>query len=317
MRVMIAGGSGLIGQALTSALIAGGDQVTILSRNAAKAMKLPKVANVLQWDGKSIGDWAKQVEFTDVIINLTGENLSGEGFLPSRWTKERKVRLVQSRVNSGKVLTKAVEMADSKPAVFVQASGIGYYGTQQVKPLTEIDNPGYGFLTDLCVGWEASSQPVEVLGVRRVVARNGVVLSNRGRVLPLLVFPYKLWVGGRLGNGRQVFSWIHIEDGVNAILFLMRNEQARGVFNLTTPYPATDDEFGRTISKVIHRPHYLPIPGFAMKIAFGEVATMVLQGQRVLPKKLLELGYEFKFPTLESALKDLLVNKSDLDQVQN
>ena len=275
------------------------------------------MSGVLQWDGKSIGDWAKQVESTDVIVNLTGENLSGEGFLPSRWTKERKVRLVQSRVNSGEVLTKAIEIADTKPSVFVQVSGISYYGTQQVKPLTEIDNPGYGFLTDLCVKWEASSQPVEVLGVRRVVVRNGVVLSTKGKVLPLLLLPYKLWVGGRIGNGRQVYSWIHIDDEVNAILFLIRDEQARGVFNLTAPNPETNDEFGKMIGKVIHRPHYFPIPGFAMRIAFGEVAEMVLEGQRVLPKKLLDLGYEFKFPTLETALKDLLVTKSDIVQALN
>ncbi len=317
MRIMIAGGSGLIGNALTSVLIAAGDEVTILSRNPAKLMELPKGASVLQWDGKSIGDWAQRVGSTDVIVNLTGENLSGEGFLPSRWTKERKVRLVQSRVNSGEVLTKAIEMAETKPSVFVQVSGIAYYGTQQVKPLTEIDSPGYGFLIDLCVRWEASSQPVEVLGVRRVVARNGLVLSTKGRVLPLLLLPYKLWVGGQLGSGRQVYSWIHIDDEVNAIRFLIQNERARGVFNLTAPNPATNDEFGRSIGKVMHRPHYFPIPGIAMRIAFGEVAEMVLEGQRVLPKKLLDLGYEFKFPTLEAALTDLLVKKPDLFQVQS
>jgi hypothetical protein len=308
---MIAGGSGLIGRALTSALTAAGDEVTILSRYPTRVTGLPAGSSAVTWDGKTSGDWAAQVENIDVVVNLTGENLSGEGFLPSRWTKGRKSRIVHSRLNSGKVLSKAIEMAENKPSVFVQASGIGYYGSMQEKRLTEADSPGNDFPANLCVRWEASSQPVEVLGVRRVVVRNGVVLSTEGKVLPLLVLPYKMWVGGRIGSGKQVYSWIHIEDEVRAIQFLIRNNQARGVFNLTSPNPLTNDEFGRTIGRVMNRPHYFPIPGFAMHLAFGEVSTMVLQGQRVLPKKLIELGFEFKYPTLEAALLDLLVNKGE------
>ncbi len=311
MRIMIAGGSGLIGRVLTSVLCAEGDTVLILSRNPLKVTELPKGAGVLKWDGKTVGDWAKEVDKTDAIVNLTGENLSGEGFLPSRWTKNRKIRLSQSRVNSGKVLTKAIEMAAVKPSVYIQASGIGYYGTRQIKSLTEIDSAGNDFLADLCVGWEASSQPVEMLGVRRVVTRNGVVLSAQGGALSLLVLPYKLWVGGRFGNGKQVYSWIHIHDEVNALKFLIRNNQARGVFNLTSPNPVTNDEFGRTIGKVLHRPHYFPIPGIGMRLALGEVAVMVLEGQSVLPKKLLDLGFEFKFSTLTEALSDLLKKEQD------
>jgi uncharacterized protein (TIGR01777 family) len=306
MRIMIAGGSGLIGRLLTSVLSASGDEVIILSRNPSKVTELPASAKALQWDGKSIGDWAKQIEFTDAVINLTGENLSGEGLLPSRWTKERKMRIVQSRLTSGKVLTKAIELAETKPSVFVQSSGIGYYGTLQVIGLTEEDSAGNDFSANLCIEWEASSQPVEQMGVRRLVVRNGVVLSTKGRVLPLLVLPYKMWIGGRLGSGKQVYSWIHPEDEVSAIQFLIRNNQTKGVFNFTAPNPVTNDEFGRTIGRVMGRPHYFPVPGFALRLAFGEVASMVLEGQRVIPKKLLDLGFEFKFPTLELALMDLL-----------
>ncbi len=306
MRIMIAGGSGFIGRALTSALTTHGDEVIILSRNPAKVKGMPIGTSIIQWDGKAVGKWTSQLENTDAVVNLTGENLSGERFFPSRWTKERKIRIVQSRVNSGRTLTKAIQMAQSKPAIFVQSSGIGYYGTKQMKPLTEIDNPGDDFSADLCIQWEASSQPVEELGVRRVVVRNGVVLSTKGKVLPLLLLPYKLWVGGRLGSGNQVYSWIHIDDEVNAIQFLIRNSQARGIYNLTSPYPVTNDEFGRIIGKLLNRPHYFTIPGFAMHLAFGEVASMVLNGQKVLPVKLLEQGYEFRYPTLEVALSDLL-----------
>jgi uncharacterized protein (TIGR01777 family) len=303
---MIAGGSGLIGRALTTVLINHGDEVTILSRNPAKVKGLPIGTSVIQWDGKEVGKWASQLEKTDAVVNLTGENLSGARFFPSRWTKERKIRILQSRVDSGRALTKAIQMASSKPAIFVQSSGIGYYGTMQMKPLTEKDQSGDDFSARLCIQWEAASQPIEDLGVRRVVVRNGVVLATKGKVLPLLLLPYKMWVGGRLGSGNQVYSWIHIEDEVNAILYLIKNSQAKGIFNLTSPYPVTNDEFGKTIGKLLNRPHYFTIPGFAMHLVFGEVATMVLEGQRVLPVKLLEQGYEFRFPTLEVALSDLL-----------
>jgi uncharacterized protein (TIGR01777 family) len=306
MRIIIAGGSGLIGRELTSLLTANGDEVSILSRRPELVKGIPAGVRVIQWDGIAIQDWGLQIEDCDVVVNLTGENLSGEGFLPSRWTKERKMRLVKSRVNSGKTLTKAIEMAKNKPLVFVQASGIGYYGTHQEKPLSEVNIAGNDFLANLCIEWEASSQPVELMRIRRVVVRNGVVLSTKGGALPLLLLPYKLFVGGPLGNGKQIYSWIHIADEVNAIRFLIHDKQASGVFNLTSPNPVTNDEFLRTIGKVIKRPHYFPIPGFAMKLAFGEASTMVLEGQNVLPNKLLEAGYSFKYPRLEDALKDLL-----------
>jgi len=307
MRIIIAGGSGLIGRVLTSTLITSGDEVIILSRNPEMVKGMPTGVKVIKWDGKTLQDWWLEIEKSDAVINLTGENLSGEGFLPSRWTKDRKLRLVQSRVNSGIVLTKAIERAKAKPLVFIQASGIGFYGTYQEKSLNEGDNGGDDFSANLCKEWEASSQPVELMGTRRVVIRNGVVLSTKGGALPLLLLPYKLFVGGPLGDGHQIYSWIHITDEINAIQFLIRNNQAKGVFNLTAPNPVTNDEFGRTIGMVMKRPHYLPLPGFAMRLAFGEVSSMVLEGQKVLPQKLLEAGYGFKFPILEDALKDLLL----------
>ena len=307
MRIIIAGGSGLIGRVLTSTLITSGDEVIILSRNPEMVKGMPTGVRVIKWDGKTLQDWGLEIEKSDAVINLTGENLSGEGFLPSRWTKDRKLRLVQSRVNSGIVLTKAIERAKAKPLVFIQASGIGFYGTYQEKSLNEGDNGGEDFSANLCKEWEASSQPVELMGTRRVVIRNGVVLSTKGGALPLLLLPYKLFVGGPLGDGHQIYSWIHITDEINSIQFLIRNNQAKGVFNLTAPNPVTNDEFGRTIGMVMKRPHYLPLPGFAMRLAFGEVSSMVLEGQKVLPQKLLEAGYGFKFPILEDALKDLLL----------
>jgi uncharacterized protein (TIGR01777 family) len=190
----------------------------------------------------------------------------------------------------------------------VQASGIGFYGTLQEKALTEDDVGGNDYFSDLCREWEASSAPIEALGIRRVIIRNGVVLSTKGGALPRLLLPYKLFAGGTLGNGQQIYSWIHMEDEVNAIRFLVQNREAKGIYNLTSPNPVSNDEFGRTIGRVLKRPHYFPIPGFAMRLAFGEVASVVLKGQRVIPKKLLEQGFEFKYPTLIKALTDILAN---------
>jgi uncharacterized protein (TIGR01777 family) len=306
MRVIIAGGSGLIGTELTSQLTQSGDEVTILSRNPQKVSSLPEGAKTAFWDGKTLQDWGQYIENSDAIINLTGENLSGQGMLPNRWTEERKTLLLKSRVDSGLVLTQAVQKAHRKPSVFIQASGVGYYGTRQQKPLTEIDGPGDDFLANLSKEWEASSLAIESLGVRRIVIRNGVVLSTTGGALPFMLLPYKLFIGGPLGNGRQVYSWIHLKDEASAISFLLKDQQAHGIYNLTSPKPATNDEFGRTIARLMGRPHYFRVPGFAMHLLLGEVASMVLEGQRVLPQKLIDAGFEFKFPSLEQALKDLL-----------
>ena len=306
MRVIIAGGSGLIGRELTVLLSGAGDQVIILSRNPQKVTGLPVGAIAVQWDAKTLQDWAPHIETADAIINLTGENLSGEGILPTRWTAERKRRLVDSRVNSGLVLTQAIEKSSRKPTVFLQASGIGYYGTHPSRTFTEQDPGGDDFSANLCKEWEASSQPVETMGVRRVVTRNGVVLSTKGGALRPILLPYRMFVGGPLGDGRQIYSWIHIADEVAAIQFLMHNGQANGVFNLTSPNPMSNAEFGRTVARVMKRPHYFPLPAFVMKLAFGEVAGMVLEGQKVIPQQLLNAGFNFKFPVLQDALADLL-----------
>jgi len=305
MRIIIAGGSGMIGRALSKSLVNDGNDVIILSRRPGNLSNLPNVVKEVKWDGILDTGWEKEIERSDVVINLAGENISGGGLFPQRWTKERKERLLQSRVNSGNILSKAIEIADSRPEIFVQASGIGYYGTDRRYEFAEESPPGNDFLANLSIQWEASSKNVEKCDVRRVVIRSGVVLDAHGGALRPLIFPYKLFIGGPVGDGNQVLSWIHIDDEVNAIRFIISNHDASGVFNLTSPNPITNNEFGKTISKVLKKPHYLPIPAFLMRLALGEVADLVVEGQTVLPKKLLDLGYKFKFPTLDVALKDI------------
>ena len=310
MRFIITGGTGLIGRALTSSLAADGHEVIILGRNPARATGLPAGVRVEGWDGCTATGWGNLVEGTDGIINLASENIAGDSWLSIRWSKERKKRILDSRINAGNAVSEAIRFARKKPKVLIQPSAVGYYGTQNADiELTEDSPHGSDYLSQVCQLWESANQEVEALGVRRVVLRTGVVLSTQGGSLPRQMLPFKMFVGGPIGNGRQWLSWIHIADVIGSIRFLLEKEYACGAVNLTSPQPLTNAEFGHVLGRVMKRPAFLPIPGFFFKIIFGEVATILLEGQRVIPKHLLEMGYQFKFPDAELALKDLLLTQ--------
>ena len=309
MQAIIAGGGGLIGRELTKGLAQSGYKVIILSRNPEKVTSLPDGAQAVSWDGKTAQGWGHLVNDVDAIVNLAGENLAGEGFFPARLTRERKQRIRDSRILSGKAILEAIQAAEKKPEVLVQASAIGYYGFREDEIVDEDSSPGDDFFAEW-KDWEKVTEPVEVLNVRRVIIRTGVVLSTeKGSALTRLMLPFKLFAGGPFGNGRQYISWIHIADEVSAIRFLIENHKTQGVVNLTAPNPVTNAEFGKTLGKVMKRPYYFPVPGFALEMAFGEVTAVVLEGQRVVPKRLLQEGFEFQFPELESALRDTLSNQ--------
>src|SRR4030066_682535 len=212
MRIIIAGGSGLIGRELSTFLINVGDEVIMLSRRPDLVLGMPSGVKLLPWDGKTVKERGNEIQFSHAVINLTGENISGDNYFPKRWTKERKLRILKSRVDAERVLPESITKSPNKPSVFVQASGIGFYGTLQEKALTEDDGGGNDYFSDLCREWEDSSAPIEALGIRRIIIRNGVVLSTKGGALPRLLLPYKLFAGGPYGNGRQIYSWIHMED---------------------------------------------------------------------------------------------------------
>ena len=307
MRVIIGGGAGLIGRQLTMELAQHGYEVIILSRNPEKVISVPNSVEVVAWDGVSTKGWGHLVNEALAIVNLSGENIAGGSFLPSRLTDERKRRIRDSRILSGKVLVEAIGAAKNKPEVFVQSSAIGYYGFHGDEKLNEDSPPGDDFFAEW-KEWETVSAPVEDMGVRRVIVRSGIFFSTgRGSALNRLVLPFKLYGGGPIASGEQYLSWIHEVDEVRAIRFLIEHKEARGAFNLTAPNPATNAEVGRAIAKVLHRPYYFPAPKFAFKLAFGEVSALVTEGQRVLPERLLEDGFEFRFPEVEPALQDLLV----------
>ena len=304
--MIITGGTGFIGQQLAEVLLQNGYEVIALSRNPDTANGLPDLVRIERWDARTSIGWGALADGAQAIVNLAGENLAGESFLPSRWTDERKARLRDSRLNAGKAVVEAVRQAAIKPKVVIQSSGIGHYGPREDKVLTEEDPAGNDFLARLTVDWEASTVPVAALGVRHVSIRSAVVLSPDEGALKRLILPFKLFAGGPMGSGKQGFPWIHPADEVAAIRFLIENEAAAGPFNLVAPEPLTFAQFGVVLARVMGRPYWLPVPAFALRAALGEVASTVLEGQRALPKKLLDMGFKFRFPTAEGALRDLI-----------
>ena len=300
MRIVIAGGSGFIGTALTRVLLADGHQVIVLTRRPEQA-RLPVGAQAVGWNLDSPAGWGQVVDGAGAVINLVGENLGG-----GLWTADRKKRIRESRVRAGQALVAAVETVNRRPEVLVQASGIGYYGFTGNTPVTESSPPGSDFLARVSVDWEDSTRPVEALGVRRVITRNSLVLHGQEGIFPLVLLTFRLFVGGPVGSGQQWFPWIHLDDQVHAILHLINTSAASGAYDFAAPDAVTNAQLGKTIARVLHRPYYFPVPAFAMRAVLGELSTLVLEGQRAHPTRLLESGYRFRFPTLEGALRDLV-----------
>ncbi|MBN1657554.1 MAG: TIGR01777 family oxidoreductase [Anaerolineae bacterium] len=307
MRVIITGGTGQIGRDLAGSLAVDGHNVIVLTRSPESATGLAAGVRPVGWDARTAEGWGHLADGADAIVNLAGANLAGEGFFPSRWTEERKQIIRDSRVDAGKAVVEAVLEAEVRPKVIIQASGVGYYGARDEYPVTVDSGPGDDFLARLAADdWEPSTAPVEEMGVRRAIIRSGAVLHAGEGALKRLVLPFRLFVGGPMGSGHQWFSWIHQEDQVRAIRFLIEHEEARGAFNLTAPQPVTNKEFARALGRALGRPSWLPLPAFALRLAFGEVSDVLLTGQAAVPDRLQELGFEFKYPNVELALRELV-----------
>ncbi|MBC8233391.1 TIGR01777 family protein [bacterium] len=302
-RIIIVGATGFIGKVLCGQLVGKGYEVVALSRNPDKGKELlGNQVQVVKWDAKSSDGWVNYADGAYAIVNLAGENIAS-----GRWTKDKKQRILHSRLNAGKAVIEAVEQANNKPTSVIQASAIGYYGARGDEILNEFSAPGVGFLPEVAQQWEQKTKTVEALGVRHIIIRSGIVLGRDDGFLPRALLPFRLFVGGRLGNGKQWFSWIHLDDEVKAICFLLGQENLSGVFNLTAPNPLISKDFFHLLGKVIKRPSWFPVPSLVLHLTLGEMAKeLILSGQRAIPKRLLEAGYEFRYTQVESALKEIL-----------
>ncbi|MFD2442430.1 TIGR01777 family oxidoreductase [Bacillus sp. CGMCC 1.16607] len=296
MKVIIAGGSGFVGKALSDYFLKNGDDVYILSRQ----QKTNTNVKYIEW----LNDYSKPepfIEGADIFINLAGESINS-----GRWNKNRKSRILQSRLKATTELLSLIGRLNVKPKVLINASAIGYYGTSNTAIFTEESNSiGDDFLSKTVKQWESLAMKAEALGVRTVLCRFGIVLDKKGGALPKMALPYQLYAGGKLGKGNQWISWIHIEDVVHAINFVIHNESVTGPVNFISPNPVQMNEFGKILSQVLGRPHWIPTPETALKLLLGEMSILMLEGQKVLPRKLLENGFTFLFPTLEIALKNI------------
>jgi uncharacterized protein (TIGR01777 family) len=299
MNILIAGGSGFIGSALTRSLLEDGHKVWILTRSLGQ-IRLPNGAQPVRWDGRTSQGWVEMLPQMDAVVNLAGETI---GRWP--WTDRRKKLIRDSRMDAGKAISDAFQKVGKKPSVLIQASGIGYYGPCGAEAVAEDAPTGNDFMALVASTWEASTRIVDSLGVRRVIIRSALVLNAQKGVLPLMALPVRLGAGGPLGSGKQGVSWIHIDDEVRAIRYLLENDKARGAFNLSAPNPVSNADFNRALAQAISRPYWLPIPAFALKMALGEMSTLLLDGQFVIPQRLVNLGFIFRFETIGEAFRNL------------
>jgi hypothetical protein len=305
MKIGITGGTGFIGSRIVAALVARGDEVTAFTRDVERARGRVPGAHLVHAELEHPGAWQDAIGGLDAIIHLAGEPIAGK-----RWDARQKQLLRDSRVEATRHLVEAIAKASPRPRVLVSASGADYYpfalasvGDFDDDEVTESDPPGEDFLARLCVAWEAEARAAEPLGVRVVLMRTGVVLGEHGGALAKMTTPFKLFAGGRIGSGKQWMAWIHLDDVVAAYLAAVSDDRYRGPINLVTDSVRNAD-FANALGAVLHRPSWLPVPAFALKLAVGELAETLLNGRRVVPARLRELGFHFGHPALREALGD-------------
>jgi uncharacterized protein (TIGR01777 family) len=294
VTIVLAGGSGFLGRNLRDRLRAAGHEVVILTRRQAGAGQI-------QWtpDG-SAGGLGRVFDTVDAVVNL-----AGEGIADRRWTAKRKAALLDSRLLATRTLVRAIAEAATPPRIFVSASGVGYYGPRGDEPVTESAPPGSDFLARVCVAWEQEARGVDSSATRAIVVRTGLVLDTRGGALPRMLLPFKLGLGATLGSGDQYMPWIHVDDWTTMVAWLIDSADESGAFNVTAPEPVTNREFTQTLARVLRRPAIFTAPAFVLQAALGEMAAMLLTGQRVLPARAEQRGFRFSYRSLEPALRSL------------
>lgn len=297
-KVVITGGTGFIGRHLAQHLTNQGYHITLITRRMpASSVTVP----AFTWD--EVTQKPAMLEGTDAIINLAGESIN------QRWNRAVKSRILESRIRAAETVAQWMNQLEAKPKVVINGSAVGIYGHAATRRFTETDvPPADDYLALVVRAWE---QAAEKIGCERIVMlRTGVVLGRDGGALPKMTLPYRLFAGGRIGRGNQWLSWIHIQDMLRIVQFCLEHESIRGAVNCTAPHPATNEEFGRKLGQALRRPHYLPVPAALFKLLLGEMSSLLLEGQYVLPQKLLDHGFSFKYRELDEALRHLLVDSS-------
>lgn len=301
-RVVVTGATGLVGKALCSRLKDSGYEVVVFSRDPDKARTIvPDMAEYVAWTPSEQGDWKTEVDGVYGVVHLAGAPIFGK-----RWSESYKEEIRSSRVVGTRGLVNAMSAANSKPSVFVCGSAIGWYGPRDDTILDESATPGADFLAHVCIEWEQEGAKAEEEHIRTVLLRTGIVLNKKEGALAQMTLPFRFFSGGPILPGSQWFSWIHVEDEVGIIMLALENEQIRGPLNATAPEPQTNRDFSETLGKVMGSPSWLPVPGFMLRVVLGEVSDILSKGQRVVPKKAVDIGYTFQYETSEEALQDLL-----------
>lgn len=305
MKVAITGATGFVGGRLVERLQADGHQVVVLTRNADSARRVfPVVAfpqlEIVAYTPMASGPWQEAIANCDGVVNLAGEPIA-EG----RWTAQRQQAILQSRKLGTRKIVEAIAQANPKPAVLVNASAIGYYGTSETASFDETSQPGDDFLARVCQEWESEAEKVRQSGTRLVIVRTGIVLGMGGAIAKMLL-PFKLFAGGPLGSGRQWFSWIHREDLVSLMIMALTQPSMDGVYNGTAPNPLRMAEFCQILGQVLNRPSWLPVPDFALEALLGDAAKVVLEGQQVLPQGTQASGFTYQYPAVRQALEEIL-----------
>ncbi len=300
MKVLVTGATGFVGKVLVRQLLDSGNEVVVLTRNIAKAaISLGSQCKYIQWSNNNELPPQEAFDGVDGVINLMGE-----GIADKKWDEERKKRIYHSRIDGTARLVEAINALKIKPKVFVSTSAIGVYGDRGNEEITETSSMGTDFLANVCKDWETEAKKIKNIGVRVVIIRVGVVLGRGGGALKKMLPIFKLGAGGPIGTGKQYMSWIHIEDLGSMFIEALKNVLIEGEYNGTAPYPATNAEFSKALGKVLKRPAFAPAPAFALKAIFGEMSTVILSGQKVLPRKFTEKKFHYRYPTLEMALKE-------------
>ncbi|RPH29659.1 MAG: TIGR01777 family protein [Bacteroidales bacterium] len=304
-NVVLIGATGLIGRQLVYALIERGFRPVVLSRNSSKAKGLFDTdVDVVSWNGNDKGYLTELLNGTKAVINLAGESIA------SRWTSRRRELILRSRVDTTSAIAIAIEQCSDPPDVFIQASAIGFYPFNSNLPIDERGLPGEGFLSKVVMQWEQAAVKAGAKS-RLVIIRTGVVLAPDGGFLSKIATPIRLFIGGWFGDGSQILSWIHVEDHVRAICFLLENDKCRGIYNLVSTNPTSIKVFVRRVGALLNCPVWLPIPTFVLKLIFGRMAEeVILSSQNITPKRLIQAGFSFDFTSVEVALKDLLNKKN-------